>query len=660
MNNSSYRLCQGQCSQTNEVLFFKSAALLFSVDRNVEIWYNTYNGFIVRDIFFLSRMYFKLPYAKGITSMKHIKYALALILSMIMICGCSRTGSSGQDNVHEPITILSSSDIDRLRSIVHEKYPEIVIEIIPYSGRNWSRFTCDQMITGDMPDIYNTTYPWLNHPEEMKANLMDLSTYAFTDNYDPTLLSQQKVDGGIYLLPSKYATYVCAYNKTLFEKHGWKVPKSFEELKALAPEIEKAGVRLSATNSFNAGQGFQYVCNLADTIDLPTIKGVQWQNDFLSGKADARAGFGEAMDYMQEWVDLGFLQGSNTLDGKTSFEIFSEGNTAFAVGGVDRWTQNPDGTGDVYAPMPYLSRDGSKNMFITMTSKNFGLSKKLTEKGNEQKLEDALHVMEVLSTIEGQNSFYNENTTYISSLREWEIDPASPYADCIDEMRNGHTAPLLYVGWEGILARVGENILDYLNGEYTKDEVLDYMDTLRDEWLSEGTPVFSEVDRKYDQKETAQLVGKVFGEAVGADCALISLNAAVDNCGIQNGAGISGYIMPLPLTDERIVSVIPTGWNDNIKTVTLKGSQLKEYAQKGYTIEKDGKSANFPYELFVKGGKELSDDTEYTAVVCGADEELSAAGNIRDSGIQGLQAFKDFFTNSGYPAMSEELLKWND
>ncbi len=594
--------------------------------------------------------------------MKHVKVIFAILLSLVMVCGCGTGGSGIQSSDagrgHEPLTILATADVDRLKEVVKEKYPEIVLEVVPYIGKNWSRFTCDQMITGDMPDIYNTTLAWLNYPDAMKENLIDLSTYAFTDNYDPTLLSQQELDGGIYLLPSKYSVYSCAYNKTLFDKHGWKAPESFEELKALAPKIKKAGVRLSVTNTMNAGVGFQYVCNLADTIDLSSLKGVQWQKDFLSGKADAAEGFGEAMNYMQEWIDLGMIEGSDALDGKAAFEIFAEGNTAFAIGGVDRWTQNEDGTGDVYVPMPYLSRDGSKNMYVTMQSKNFGLSKKLEEKGNEQKLEDALHVMEILSTIEGQNTFYDAITTNISSLRDWEVDPASPYASCIEDMKNGHTAPLLYTGWEGILAQVGGNVLDYMNGKYTKEEVLGTMDKLRDDWLEKGVNAFSEVDRKYDQKETAQLVGRIFGDAAGADCALISLNTAVDNCAIQNGSGINGYIMPLPLTDERIVSVIPTGWSDNIMTVTLTGSRIREYAKKGYKIESDGKSAVFPYELFVKGGEELSDENEYTVVVCGADDELSAEGNIQDSGIQGLQAFKDFFDKNGNPAMSEELLEW--
>lgn len=574
--------------------------------------------------------------------------------------GKDETSDKNKTSEHEPLTIICDKDIEELEALVKEKYPEINLEVVPYNGRNFSRYTCDQMITGDMPDIYHTTLAWLNYPDEMKANLMDLSGYDFTDRYDPNLLSQQELDGGLYLLPSNYSIFLCAYNETLFNKYGWKVPESFEELKALAPEIEKAGVRLAVTNSNNAGQGFQYICNLAYTFDLSTIKGVQWQRDFLSGKSSAEEGFGEAMDYMEEWIDLGLLQGSDTLDGKTSFEVFNEGNTAFAIGGVDRWTQNEDGTGDVYKPMPYLSRDGSNNMYITMHSKNYGLNKKLAEPGNEQKLEDALHVMDVISTIKGQNTFYSNTSTYISSLLDWEIDPESPYVSCMEELRAGKSAPLLYVGWEGFLAQIGEKSLDYLNGKCTKEDVLNTTDQLCKDWLDKGAYVYSEVDRKYDVNETARLTGRIFGDAVGADCALISINTLVGDGAVQNGAGISGCIMPLPLTDERIVSVIPTGWNENIQTVTLTGSQIKEFAQKGHTVVKEDKSAVFPFELVVKGNKELSDSETYTVAVYAPDEELSSVGNVQDSGVRGLQAFKDFFDKQGNPPMSEDLLSWNE
>ena len=49
--------------------------------------------------------------------------------------------------------------------------------------------------------------------------------------------------------------------------------------------------------------------------------------------------------------------------------------------------------------MPYLSEDGSQNVYILNVTRYHGLSKKLEE--NPQKLEDALKVMEILSSVEG-------------------------------------------------------------------------------------------------------------------------------------------------------------------------------------------------------------------------------------------------------------------
>ena len=85
--------------------------------------------------------------------MKYIKRVLCVILCAVLLCGCNGGFGSNSDGKHEPITILYSSDIDLLKQLVAEKYPEIQLELIPYNGKNWSRFTCDRMITGNMPDI---------------------------------------------------------------------------------------------------------------------------------------------------------------------------------------------------------------------------------------------------------------------------------------------------------------------------------------------------------------------------------------------------------------------------------------------------------------------------------------------------------------------------
>lgn len=581
-------------------------------------------------------------------------------MAVTSVSGCAKGENKDEKKTHEPITITSDTDVDSLAALVHKKYPDVVLEVAPYIGKNTSAYTSDQLITGEMPDIYVTSLAWVNLGKEMKEHLIDLSGYEFTDCYDPNLLSQQEIDGALYLLPSNYNLISMAYNKTLFEEHGWKVPESFEEVKELAPEIEKAGVDLAVTNSELAGNGFQYMCNLGDTLELSSIKGRQWQKDFLSGNSTAEEGFGDALDYMEEWMDIGLLEGVDSLGGKPAFETFAEGNTAFYLGTAVRWTQNEDGTGDVFVPMPYLSRDGSNNMYITLQSKNFGLNKSLEKPGNEQKLEDALHVMEVLSTVEGQDTFKTAVSSSISSLLDWRIDESSPFAPCMELLNAGQSSPLIYDGWDAFLAELGQYILEYINGEHTKQDVLNETERLLKQSLENGAFVYSEVDRQYSTEETAMLVGRIFGTETDADCALISYNKLVGNGSIQNSDGVNGTILPLPLTDMRIVSVIPTGWNDTIKTVTLTGSQIKEYAEKGYCIERDGKSAVFPYVFTVKSNKELDDTTTYKVAVCGADTQMQTDGNIQDSGVEGLEACKKFFEERNYPPVSDELLNWSE
>ena len=65
-------------------------------------------------------------------------------------------------------------------------------------------------------------------------------------------------------------------------------------------------------------------------------------------------------------------------------------------------------TTDKFGLMPYLSEDGSRNVFILNVNRFYGLSKKL--ENNPEKLEDALKVMKVLSTVEGTSALYPDST----------------------------------------------------------------------------------------------------------------------------------------------------------------------------------------------------------------------------------------------------------
>ncbi|MGN0996180.1 MAG: ABC transporter substrate-binding protein, partial [Candidatus Ventricola sp.] len=411
--------------------------------------------------------------------------ALALLL-LLALASCARPDAGAAPSAapaqasggaHAPITIMSggkeySGFIEYVRSI----YPEINIEVIPYRGANTTQYMYDQLYTGHMPDIYATTQMFTCY-DKYEENLIDLSKYDFSGNYNDARISQYELDGKVYLLPADYDVIGMNYNATLFEREGWAVPASFAELEALAPIIKAAGYDLSDCAADLPGYGFQYLCNIADTAFLRSIEGIRWQRDFLAGRATATEGLADTFQYIQRWVDLGMLECEAT--DAAARDHFKEGNTAFFVGNIGIGNTRPDGTGIEIKPLPYLSEDGTQNMFITSSVRAYGLSKRLEEPGNEQKLEDALKVMELLSTQEGMMRImerYETATARVCSLKGWEMPESSPFYDYKDFIADGHVAPLIYAGWENIMVDVGNCFLDCLRGSCTAMDVMTTMD----------------------------------------------------------------------------------------------------------------------------------------------------------------------------------------
>lgn len=583
------------------------------------------------------------------------KRLISLFLAMVMavsLAACQSSGTkSGNEKEttestktkHEPITIMSANkDYSGFIEYVKSVYPEINIEILPYRGANTTQYMYDQLYTGQMPDIYSTTQMFTCY-DKYKENLIDLSKYDFTGKYNEARIAQYELDGKIYLLPTDYDIISLVYNASLFEREGWEVPESFEDLEKLAPVIKEAGYDLADCATHLPGFGFQYMCNIADTKFLRSIEGIQWQRDFLAGNATAVEGLADTFDYIQRWVDIGMLE--YTSDDKAPKEHFLEGNTAFFVGDLYAWNTKEDGTGDEIKPLPYLSEDGTQNMFISNTVRSYGLNKHLEEPGNEQKLEDALKVMELLSTEEGMTYImerYETSSAKICSLKDWEMPENSPHYDYKDFIAEGHVAPLIYAGWENLMVDVGNEFFDFMRGKCTAMDVLKTMDECQAENLSAGVHVYAKIEETLKTEDLAKLTGMVFCEATDADLALVSLNEWKEGVSsrYENASGIGGAMMPLDMTEMDIVCWLPTGWYDTIQTHTFNGARIKELLQTGYDANGDGNT--YPYVLVTPEDFELEDNTEYTVYFGGITEEVAAESTMTDSGIVGLTAMEEY------------------
>ena len=150
-------------------------------------------------------------------------------------------------------------------------------------------------------------------------------------------------------------------------------------------------------------------------------------------------------------------------------------------------------------------------------------------------------------------------------------------------------------------------------------------------------------------------MGTCFGEATGADLALVSLNRYIVGApGEHNKDGVSGFLVPYRVTDYTITVVFPTGWNGTMQTVTLTGARIRELMESGY--DKYGTGETYPYVMSVPEGFALEDDRTYKVAICGATDEVKQEGDIQDSGIVGMDAAKAYF--SRFDTFSAKDIDW--
>lgn len=592
--------------------------------------------------------------------------ASGLLAASAALTACGGNASSGavssstSSGTHEPITICAPMrDVGAFIDVVHLHYPEINFEVIPYAGLNGTAYMINQLVSGELPDIYSSSvFTSEQRQSELPNRLIDLAGYSFTNNYVQARLRKVTENGAIYLLPSYFSCFGITYNKKILEDNGWSVPKSMKEVEELAPKVREAGYNLCLNQLQFPGYGFQYLCNILDTGFLSTMDGREWQNKFLDGEATF-AGTPEMVENLQSlqrWRDLGMLNDSMGFvkDGDVAAEMAKE-NTLFMLGATNDFS-NFNGDNSHFGLMPYLSEDGDQNVFILNVTRFTGLSKKLEEPGNEQKLEDALHVMEILSTVEGLEALNaNYKNAYIAPLKNAPVVEGNYFADILDQVNAGYTAPFIYSGWENMIVTDGDAMISFIRGETELDELTAALDDSYKLVDDSSSLAFTTATETISTEDCAKLVGIVFAKASGADLALISINQYFhDDHSQGNSDGVSGQIFALPVTDQEIVAILPTGWRNNIETYTLTGKRIKELQKTGF--DRKGNGLLYPYLLVTKNGFTIDDNATYTVVICGATDAVKEEGNVQDTGILGLSAMEDYL--SQFETLSTKDIVW--
>ena len=553
---------------------------------------------------------------------------VAAATAALTACGSGKAETDKKDDAHEAVTFMAPyMEVEAFIEQVHSVYPEVNVEIVPYSGDNTTTCLQNMFAAGDLPDICTLTV--YNPMTDLVSNkLLDLSGYDFTDNYVESRLQDVFDNGAIYLLPSVYNCYGITYNKTLLKKYGWELPNSFAELEVLAAKAKEAGVDLCLPQIQYPGYGFQYLCNIADADFLGTLDGRLWQKDYLSGKANISntPGMMQAMAYVKKWKDIGMLNDSGDA---------------------------LDDNADKFGLMPYLSENGTQNVFVLKVNRFYGLNKKL--KQSPQKLEDALKVMRVLSTVAGTSALLAESSRKNSLLpfKDAKADDTY-YADIANALNAGNTAPFIYSGWENTIVTTGLKMLDFIKGNATMEDVIRQLDEDQDSVVNNTPDTITTVTEELSQEDCAMLVGRCFAQATGSDLALVSLSTWIPgNPTEQNHHGVAAKLYAKGITDYDLSAILPTGWNRTIQTVTLTGQQINDLLATGYDAYGNGKS--YPYVLVSPVQPEAG--KTYQVAICGVSDRLAAEATVTDSGVVGMDAAKAFF--GAYTTISRADTAWS-
>lgn len=502
-------------------------------------------------------------------------------------------------------------NLGKFLDMLKETYPEIEVDFISYTGGNYTGYSWAQMRADDIPDIFVT--PHMVDRDLAKERLADLSSYSFVNGFPNAILDQVSIDGGVYLLPLNNAMYGIYYNKTLMEEKGWEVPSNFDELEALCKKIQEEGLIPGIVGANLTGEPFSTVFNLAKTSWLTTPEGVKWEKDFLAGDATAKGAWEETMEYVQRYIDIGMLQ-TDPEDRNTAqliLDYLGNRKAVFCTAVLSvNITEFPE-TGDELGMMPFISEDGSKNIYMYSPSCYYGISKRLTEPGNEEKLEDAIQILSLLYSKEGQETLIDKETPCVmSALSSDVVGKDSLIYDAQQALWQGRAFPMTYARWENILSEIGQAYKEWFRGENGMDgkACIDRMDELQQNYLNHSDVLdFCESTADFTLEETGILLGKALGSAAGADAVMVPFGGLHEG-NVELKAGVTGKLYKGKINVEVANTITPSA-DGKYAVMTMTGAQAKELEAAGFDAVGDGNP--FPYLLVVRGNKELQDDASY-------------------------------------------------
>lgn len=141
-------------------------------------------------------------------------------------------------------------------------------------------------------------------------------------------------DGKIMLAPQEGSIDGLFYNKELFDKYGWKVPTTFDELLALVPKTNKEGIATLVTGGKDSRFAWLASALLARSAGLDNFRALTL-GDKQTSWNDPALGFVPAMEKFKAFVDAGgYPKGVLGISASEADQMFARGEAAMYYEGA--------------------------------------------------------------------------------------------------------------------------------------------------------------------------------------------------------------------------------------------------------------------------------------------------------------------------------------
>jgi len=624
---------------------------------------------------------------------KQIRQALCMwtlsALIMIPLVSCGAAENKKEDNRLSMYVGLGNTNggyYAKLHDMILEE-TGIDVKYTYNMTLDTSTAALNKIKSGDLPaDIMITAN--VTPPELQKEAFLDLAAVTnIPDLFSFQRISEVSVDGGVYQLPFSTRLIGFEYNETLFHEMGWEVPETYQEMLELKKKADEAGIVFAVSGGAATGHGFNYLFHLMGTNFLCSANGTQWLNSFLKG-TESIARFQTEGHYFKEYVESGLfdtLHDEDWLAGRAAQKVralfyYNILNDAYSYHG---FRYNPDGTlygaeytadgqpvmtedaagsavfdgeeyvlfdennekhrqlprysipgtvvlNDEYKALPWISENGNSNCFASYDNMEIALDKRLGEKKNAEKLQQAVKVLEFMTTQKATDLFTELYVDGYVAVKDFEIDNSRVYAAYKDKITQGYLMPWYYTNFDNeTINNVGKMVNSYIKsgGLESYDAIMEELENNQKQKLNQSTNYVAEITETLGYEDSAKVLAIAGG---------LALQEKYDELGI--GEEVTAALLPYTTSLSEMPLYQPIGvaqekfYQDKIPQsgfsayignghrapvgIRMSGSELKQLQKKGYNTLADYEyDHTYFYVIMTKDGSQIKDDQLYLVAV---------------------------------------------